>query len=180
MWLRATTSAKLDLDHHVWSLNFTHLLSALHPAIDHYLVARQRSSERCPSRSSSLALSGFTPSYDPLLIRRLRNHMTCSSTSSSSALPFSKLASGFKTAPSSPLHIRLPSPFSPSPQPPLQSSDCHISYLACLSQLTTTSLVCLRSCGSPLTPLTMANFRQGRSVTALPLDPSSTWAAILR
>ena len=61
-----------------------------------------------------------------------------------------------------------PSPFTIlalSPQTSLQSSDCYISYLACLSQLTTTSSVRLRSCVIPLTPLTMANFRQGRSVT---------------
>ena len=146
--------------------NLAHLLSALHPAIDYSLIARQRSSVQCSSRSSSLALSAFTPSYDPLPVRRLHHHMTCSpSTSSSSALPFFKLAGCFKTAPSSPLHIPLPSPLSPSPQTSLQSSDCYVSYSACPSQLTTTSSVSLRSCVSPLTPLTMAKFRQGRSVT---------------
>ena len=55
--------------------------------------------------------------------------------------------------------------FALSTQTSLQSSDCYISYLACLSQLPTTSSVRLRSCVSPSTPLTMANFRQGRSAT---------------
>ena len=129
MWLTVTTSGKLDLDHHVWSSNFTHLLSALHPAVDYSLVARQRSSEQCPSRSSSLALSGFTPSYSPLPVRWLHNHMTCSSsTSSSSALPFFKLAGCFKTAPSSPPHI----PLSLHHSPPLSSNLVAVIGLLCL------------------------------------------------
>ena len=49
MWLRATTSGNLILTTMCGLGNFTHLLSALHPAIDYSLVARQRSSERCPS-----------------------------------------------------------------------------------------------------------------------------------
>ena len=129
---------------------------------------------RTASSPSLSPLSGYTPSYDPLPVRRLHHPMTCSpSTSSSSSPPFSKLAGCFTTTPSSPPHIRLPSPFSPSPQTSLQSLVCCVSYSACLSQFLATSSIHLRSCVSPLIPSTMANIRQGQSVT--PEDYTSLW-----
>ena len=149
------------------------MLSALHPAIDYSLEAMQRSSERCPSRPywPCLALhcrtthcpSDTTPPFDAFIIHLLF-------LSSSILLIGGLLQDCTVFSTSYPLLFTI---LALSPQTSLQSLDCYISYLACLSQIPTTSSVRLRSRASPLTPLTMANFRQGRSVTLE--DWTSLW-----